>query len=248
MPVAGVVFLYLCMQTPNSAFCRRSRAAAWQTRVVTPAGPGWRGGGGRGVQRRPPRGGGQSRRFGRLSERWGLAGCTWSSRCPGRGGAGEYPGVCGAAEDAAVLSSTGFLIFNVLLSSTDPWTLWLLFYRALCRHGLFYVWINAVLLCFLHRILYLLFPKMIWFSPSFNTHMIAISSYKIEPRNKRLNMLIMYIWFVFIVLRCVLIGSLPTSCNFQSVRRETCFILKSARFFPLSAGAVAESLLQYLQI
>lgn len=48
-------------------------------------------------------------------------------------------------------------------------------------------------------------------------------------------MLIMYIWFVFIVLRCVLIGSLPTSCNFQSVRRETCFILKSVHFFPLSA-------------
>jgi len=41
---------------------------------------------------------------------------------------------------------------------------------------------------------------------------------------------IMYIWFVFIVLRCVLIGSLPTSCNFEAVRRETCFILKSVHF------------------
>lgn len=54
-----------------------------------------------------------------VSERMGgLAGCAWS--CPGRGGAGEYPGIRGAAKDAALLSSTGFVIFNVLLSSADP--------------------------------------------------------------------------------------------------------------------------------
>lgn len=128
-----------------------------------------------------------------------------------------------------------FAVVWMFLSPPDPGTLWLLFCPTLWRHGLFYVWINAVLFCFLHWILYLLFPKMIWFSPSFKTHMIAISRYKIEPRNKRLNMLIMYIWFVFIVLRCVLIGSLPTSCNLQSVRGETCFILKPVHFFPLSA-------------
>lgn len=128
-----------------------------------------------------------------------------------------------------------FVVVWMFLSPPDPGTLWLLFHPALRRHGLFYVWINAVLFCFLHWILYLLFPKMIWFSLSFQTHMIAISRYKIELRNKRLNMLIMYIWFVFIVLRCVLIGSLPTSCKLQSVRAETCFILKPVRFFPLSA-------------
>lgn len=33
------------------------------------------------------------------------------------------------------------------------------------KRGLFYVWTNAALLCFLRWILYLLFPKMIWFSP-----------------------------------------------------------------------------------
>lgn len=121
--------------------------------------------------------------------------------------------------------------------SCDPGTPWLLSHHALQRNGLFYVGINAALFCFPRWILYLLFPKMIWFPPppSFATHTIAISRYKIEPRNKRPNMLIMYIWFVFIVLRCVLIGSLPTSCNSPSVRRETCFILKPAHFFPLSA-------------
>lgn len=55
MPVAGVGFLYLRMQTPNCAFCRCSRAAARQTRVVTPAGPGWGGGVTAGPAALPPR-------------------------------------------------------------------------------------------------------------------------------------------------------------------------------------------------